>query len=309
MCYSSLRPYQNEDALFYYLHFSVTNKQLHFMKTGKRFTLVLFTCSLWLTNLCAYGQLTPLPYYENFDTSANVRWTAYQLGTTNPDDFPWNITVHNPYSPAFSMMHTCNTGTTQANDWAVCRKAFSFATGGKIDSIRSWITATAPPATGDTIGIYLLTGSEDPGTTSAKTLLYDFRGANFQTDSWIKTTNITIPPTPGMSFIAFRYKTANNCINIFLDNMHVSGNTGTGIIPKFKAGEDFNITPNPVVNNLTIQSKEQVEVINIYDLAGRKMHNQPFQPTIDVAFLAQGTYVLELIGQDGKRGMQKIVKQ
>lgn len=279
------------------------------MKTGKLLMLAIITFSLGLTNRQAYGQTPPLPYYENFDTSATARWTAYQLGTTNPDDFPWNITVHNPYSQAFSMMHTCNTGTAQANDWTVCKNSFSFATGGKIDSIRSWITGTQPPATGDTIGIYLLTGNRDPDLASAKILLHDFRGSNFQTGSWVKTTNITIPPTPGTSYIAFRYKTANNCINIFLDNMRLSGNAATGITPVFKADEDFKTVPNPVINNLAIQTKEQFEIINIYDVVGRKVFTQFFQPTINIAALQQGTYILELIGKNGQRGIQRIVKQ
>jgi hypothetical protein len=279
------------------------------MKTRQFFMLVLIAFSLVLTNQCSYGQITPLPYYENFDSSANLRWTAYQLGTNDQDDFPWYITIHNPYSQAFSMMHTCNTGTAQANDWTVSKKAFSFGTGGSIDSIRSWITGTNLLATGDTIGIYLLTGNTDPGLASSKILLHDFRGSNFQTDLWVKTTNITIPPIPGTSYIAFRYKTANNCINIFLDNMHVSGNTSTGITSVFKAGEDFEAVPNPVVTNLTIQSKEQFEIINIYNVVGRKVHTQSFQPMINISFLHQGTYILELIDKNNKRGIQKIVKQ
>lgn len=279
------------------------------MKTKKLFILVLIAFSLVLTNQHSYGQITPLPYYENFDSSANLRWKSYELGTNNPDDFPWYITIHNPYSQAFSMMHTCNTGTTQANDWTVSKNSFSFATGGKIDSIRSWITSANPPATGDTIGIYLLTGNADPGLASSKILLHDFRGANFQTDLWVKTTNIIIPPIPGTSYIAFRYKTANNCINIFLDNMHLSGNGPTGVTPIYKAGEDFKIVPNPVVNNLTVQSKEQFEIINIYDIVGRKVHTQSFQLTINISFLPQGTYTLELIDKNKKRGIQKIVKQ
>lgn len=279
------------------------------MKTRKLFIPILIIFCLVMTNQRSYGQITPLPYYENFDSAANLRWTTYELGTNNPDDFPWYITIHNPYSPSFSMMHTCNTGTTQANDWTVSKKPFSFAAGGKIDSIRSWITGTHPPAPGDTIGIYLLTGNMDPDLASAKILLRDFRGANFETDTWIKTTDISIPPTPGTSYIAFRYKTADNCINIFLDNMHLSGNASTGITPVFKAGEDFTTVPNPVVDNLTIQSKEQFEIINMYDIAGRKVHSQSFQRTISISFLPRGTYILELIDKNKKKGIQKIVKQ
>lgn len=279
------------------------------MKITKIFILVLIVFSLLLPNQRSYGQTTPLPYYENFDTLANLRWTAYMLGTDDPDDFPWSITIHNPYSQPFSMMHTCNTGTTQANNWTVSKNAFSFATGGKIDSIRSWITSVTAPAINDTIGIYLLSGNMDPGLASSKMLLHDFRGADFQTDVWVKTMNITIPPIPGKSYIAFRYKTANNCINIFLDNMHLSGNASSSITPVFKGAEDFQTVPNPVINNLTIQSKEECETINIYDIVGRKVHSQSFEPTINIAFLSPGTYILELSDKNKKRGIQKIVKQ
>ncbi|WP_222165159.1 T9SS type A sorting domain-containing protein [Edaphocola aurantiacus] len=266
--------------------------------------------SIMLMQQRSYAQITPLPYYENFDTLANARWTAYRLGTNEPDDFPWYITIHNPYSAPFSMMHTCNvTGTAQANNWTVSKNAFSFVSGGKIDSIRSWITATNPPATGDTIGIYLLTGNQDPALASSVTLLHDFRGADFQTGAWIKTTDILIPPTPGQSYIAFRYKTANNCISIFLDNMQLSGNSPSGINPVSKTGIDFKVSPNPVTDNLTIRSEATIETITVYDIAGRKVHMQAYQPTINISFLSPGTYILELVDKDHKRGIQKVLKQ
>lgn len=280
-----------------------------FSKIPKRFFLVLAGFSLILMNQRSYGQTTTLPYYENFDTLANLRWTAYQLGTDDPDDFPWYITIHNPYSPSFSMMHTCNTGTAHANNWTVCKNAFSFASGGKIDSIRSFITSINPPAADDTIGIYLLTGNSNPDLATSKILLHDFRGIHFKTDVWAKTTDITIPPTPGTSYIAFRYKTANNCINIFLDNMHLSGNVSSGVSQVFPTAEDVKTVPNPVMNILTIQTKEQFEIVNIYDLTGRIVHTQSFQPTINIAFLSQGTYILELIDKNKQRGIQKIMKQ
>ncbi|RQO29676.1 hypothetical protein DBR32_15570 [Taibaiella sp. KBW10] len=279
------------------------------MKTMKPFILVLSIFSLLLMNKYTYGQITPLPYYENFDNSANLRWTTYSFGTVDADDFPWYITIHNPYSPAFSMMHTCNSSTTQANNWAVCQKQFSFTAGGRIDSIRTWISSVHPPAIGDTIGIYLLSGNPDPSLATSKILLQDFRGPNFQTDIWAKTTNIPIPPSPGKSYIAFRYKTANNCINIFLDNMHLSGSGPTGITERFKAGKDFKAVPNPVVNTLTIQSKQQFETVHIYDVVGQKVHTQTFARQIDISFLSPGIYFLELIDHNKNRGIEKIVKQ
>lgn len=257
----------------------------------------------------SYAQITPLPYYENFDTQAIARWTPYRLGTNDQDDFPWYITIHNPYSEPFSMMHTCTVPTAQANNWTVSKNAFSFAAGGKIDSIRSWITATNPPASGDTIGIYLLTGNQDPALANTVTLLHDFRGANFQTNTWVKTTDILIPPTQGQSYIAFRYKTANNCISIFLDNMQLSGNGSSSIKPVNKMGIEFKISPNPVADQLSIQSEVAVETINIYDLTGRKIHTQEYQPVINMSFLTSGTYLLELVDKDKKRGMQKVMKQ
>ncbi|PSK93033.1 T9SS type A sorting domain-containing protein [Taibaiella chishuiensis] len=278
------------------------------MNAKQHLILVWIALTLALANRAA-GQITPLPYYENFDNAASSRWTAFSLGTSDPDDFPWNITIHNPYSAPFSMMHTCTNGTAQANNWTVCKNAFSFTSGGKIDSIRSWITANNPPATNDTIGIYLLVGNANPALASTAILLHDFRAANFQTGSWIKTTNINIPPTPGSCYIAFRYKTANNCINIFLDNMQLSANVGTGILPVYKAGDDFIIAPNPAVKDLVIRSKHDFEQIHIYNIAGQRVHTQAFQPAIDISYLAPGAYILELIDRNKQTGIQKIVKQ
>lgn len=280
------------------------------MKTLKTLIPLLILLSVMLLPQPSVAQITPLPYYENFDTQAIARWTAYRLGTNDPDDFPWYITIHHPFSEPFSMMHTCEgTGTAQANNWMVSKNAFSFAAGGKIDSIRSFITATSTPATGDTIGIYLLSGNQDPALASTVTLLHDFRGANFQTGAWIKTTNIMIPPTPGQSYIAFRYKTAQNCINIFLDNMQLSGNGPNSLESVLSAGVDFKLSPNPVRDKLIIQGEGSFEKIQIYNTLGNKVYAQAYQATIDISSLSAGMYILELIDKDQKRGIAKFIKE
>lgn len=74
---------------------------------------------------------------------------------------------------------------------------------------------------------------------------------------------------PGNSYIAFRYKTASNCINIFLDNMQLSGNAPSAI-------------NDPA---------------------------QAFQPEIDLSALTAGVYFVELVDSRQQKSIHRIVKQ
>ena len=261
--------------------------------------------------LPATAQVTPLPHYMDFDNGRGQNWALFTNGGSNPDDFTWNITIHNPYSEPQVLTHTCNANSSGvADNWRVS-PAFSFASGGKIDSVRSFLSALGAPGIagpGDTIGIYLLKGSNDPALASSVTLLYNFWTSSLVKDVWVKTTNIVIPPTPGNSYIAFRYRTVNNCMNAFFDNLSISGNP-TAIQPIYKEGTDFVIAPNPAGSKINISTQKNFERLTMYNATGRIVYAAVYHPSIDIGMLPAGMYVLELADGNGRKGIVQVVKK
>ncbi len=73
----------------------------------------------------------------------------------------------------------------------------------------------------------------------------------------------------------------------------------------------WNIYPNPVENNLHIQSDAKIVAWNIYDLSGKIVMNglaDGKQASIDVSGLPAGAYVLKLVTAEG-RGVKRFMKK
>lgn len=251
---------------------------------------------------------TPLPYSTGFDTNPPAGWQVFRKGATVVFS-EWEQTGTNAYTAPFSLSHDYPVGGTSATDDWYVSPAFSFAAGGKIDSVRHYFSGFGVPQSGDTVAIYLLKGSADPAAATAKTLLYDFRDTKYANDNtWRKATNITIPITPGSSYIAFRYKTIVNWLDVKFDNLRLSGNA-TGVGEIYKAGAHFTTLPNPVADRLNIRTSEAFERVQLYDMTGRKVMAMTYQPVLNMETLPAGTYVLELVDKYEQKGRTLIVKQ
>lgn len=278
-------------------------------KTFIRSAVAVGTLMGTLISPASEAQVLSLPYYTGFDIiERNGEWSRYVKGATNDNDFPWSVMIHHPYSAPFSLLHTCdNGGGTTVDDWYVS-KAFNFPNGGQIDSLRCFLDAQDGPRAGDTVAIYLVSGAQDPAQASTRTLLYDYRGSTFVKNSWIKTTGIAIPPTQGNCHIAFRYRAVDNCMNVFFDNVAVSGRAATGIRP---AGDDthFTIAPNPVTDVLRISADRPFSQMRIYSAAGKLVYSGVFSESADVSGLAPGMYLVELTDKQSLRSRVRMIKQ
>lgn len=59
--------------------------------------------------------------------------------------------------------------------------------------------------------------------------------------------------------------------------------------------------PNPVINELQVESKENIESFQIFDHVGKQISTlQPFSNTIDVSNLKSGMYQIEFVSSKGK---------
>lgn len=75
-----------------------------------------------------------------------------------------------------------------------------------------------------------------------------------------------------------------------------------------KLSRKFNISPNPVVDILTIDTDELWSLIEIYNQSGQCILKTTITH-IDVSFLPQGLYVIHAISEDGLMKQTKFIKQ
>lgn len=267
---------------------------------------ILTFCALYMAaGPLSLAQTTPLPYITGFENAPSL-WQLIRKGHADPF-YKWTISNINAYS-GNSLYHGYPVGGTFATDDWYVSPPFSFAAGGKIDSLRHFFSGFGNPQAGDTVAIYLLNGNADPDLAS-KTLLYDFRDAKYVPDhTWNKTTNITIPPTSGSCYIAFRYRTVNNWLDVRFDNLGISG-ISTGVHHIYMVGKDFTTVPNPVINSITIHTRVAFRQVNIYNITGKTVYSHPFQSTIDLSHLPAGPYFLELADGNQQKGFLSIIKQ
>ena len=249
---------------------------------------------------------TSLPFVEKFDpTTPPMGWQLIRKGDPNPF-YMWDISSINGYDGNYLFHNYPVGGSAATDDWYVS-PPFSFASGGKLDSVRHFFSGFGIPQAGDTVAIYLLQGSSDPALAT-KTLIHDFRGTNYTADAtWNKTSNIVIPATPGTSYLAFRYYTVANWLDVKFDNVGLSGN-GVNSVANLYNGADFTIAPNPMTNKFTIKTATSFVWLKLYDAQGRVVRSEHFESVVDISALPSGAYFLELTDGDQKRGFTTIRK-
>lgn len=76
---------------------------------------------------------------------------------------------------------------------------------------------------------------------------------------------------------------------------------------KFNVSQNFTLYPNPAQSVVTIQSDENVELIEIYTLGSSRILATK-EKQIDVSNLPKGAYIVKLTTSEGKVGVNKIIK-
>lgn len=244
-----------------------------------------------------YSQ-TALPYFTGFDNSAQQSgWQIIRKGVIST--YNWNYSSFNSYSAPNTLAHFYPVdGTAYTDDWFVSPE-FSFPDGGKIDSIRHHFSGFGAPVTGDTIAVYLLTGSPDPAQASSKIILFNYVANYVNDNTWHLDTNIEIPATAGSSYIAFRYKTIISWLDVLFDNVAVSG-VSSGIAENNDPFDKIAIFPNPANHILTVSGNISASAtISIIDINGKVTRSvSPSglngRDIIDISGLNKGLYFLKI---------------
>lgn len=280
------------------------NRNLHSLLTS---LLVFLTLGL--------SAQVDLPYYTGFDdASERAGWRIYRTGENALAN--WAIGTVGGFSPTSAINHDYapSTGATLADDWYVS-PGFLLPEGGTLDSVRYYFSGFSVPADDDTIGIFLLTGSQDPEAASSITLLADFRGDEYVADATYRLLNeIALAPTPDSAFIAIRYRNAevsSRWLTVRFDNIAISSQT-TAVDPPLQ-GLIMSLYPNPANDVVNIVHADEAGVIVMRDYRGRviqqmKIATGQTMTSIFVGNLAGGFYCATLL-QGGRESSAVFMKE
>jgi hypothetical protein len=272
------------------------------MKNNLYLTLALF----FLSAALAHSQVQ-LPYSTGFDNAVEQDgWNTYRLGAIGQFN-NWGYNSMNPHGAPLSIYHNYPVGGTSfTDDWFVS-PMMNLESGGMIESVWHAFAGFGLPQTTDTVAIYLLIGSPNPGLATERILLHDYR-ADYQNDNtWYETEDIPIPAAASISYIAFRYKTVVNWLDVKFDDISISA-TVTGVDEHLQSAIDVQVYPNPASELIRLKSYclgmgEQVD-ISIYNSSGIKVKEVSRVPMtdvqIDTSTLPSGAYLVEIVHNGGR---------
>lgn len=259
----------------------------------------LFIACLFFLGLSAKAQVT-WPYFTGFDDAVQQSgWAEYKKAATTFSHWSYSS---GGFSDPFCVSHdySPSTGITLTDNWFVS-PLFTIPAGGKLDSVRYRFSGFSQPVAGDTVALYLLTGSQDPALATSKQLLFDFRGTEYITDNtYRQKTNISLPANNEDCFIAIRYRNtdcSSKWLTVSFDNFALSRNGNAGIKNSETNGETLRVYPNPSNGIFFIDHSQPVDRVEVFDAVGNKITDikeTKASTKVDLSRQPKGLYILRL---------------
>lgn len=258
---------------------------------------IIITISFVLIAQLGLKAQVALPYYSGFDTPAEkAGWVEYKKAATTFSH--WGYSTGHSAPSSIGHDYSPSTGITLTDNWFVS-PAFFIPNGGTLDSVWHMFPGLSQPAAGDTIALYLLTGSSDPDLATSKTLLFDFRDTNYISDNTYRfKANIPLAASSDSSFVAIRYRNSDcssRWITVHFDNITISANNTTNISMLNETANKINIHPNPTNGKIFIDSHQQLSSLEIYTATGKQIYSEKFpqvNTTLDLSSYNKGVYFL-----------------
>lgn len=236
-------------------------------------------------------------------------WQLYKLGA-EPSPFNlWDFENSIGHTGAYTMVHYYPVGATaETDDWFVSGE-FNFAGGGNIDSIWTLYAGFGTPMGIDTVALYLISGNQDPSLASTQQLLHLFTDSAYQNDNtWRKISNISIPPTSGNSYLAFRYKTMNNWLDVKFDDLGFTINWPQSINELSKNELGLKVFPNPSHGEVKLTWKsDEATSIEFVDLLGKLVLTSTAFNSFQTSEISKGIYFVTVQNQYGNSTKKLLV--
>ena len=249
------------------------------------------------------SELFAQTYKTGFDNSTEQEgWVEFRVGA-NDMFYEWEYSSFNAYSAPNCISHNYPVGGSEVSDDWFVSPVFDFSEGGKIDSVWHNFAGFGLPMDGDTVAIYVLNGSADPDLATSKTMLYNYVDTNYANDNtWTLDTNISIPNLSGQSYIAFRYKTIVNWLDVKFDDIVITQNISTSVVPMNLDQSLVQIFPNPAIDFVSLKYSDDLSVnnISIVDMTGKKVRFfSKNEKTLNLIGLESGLYILRINTDQG----------
>lgn len=229
----------------------------------------------------------------------------------------WALASKYTVSKPYSVVHTYaeDIPGCSADDWYVS-PGFRPKNGAKIEQLSFCSTSLASNVKeGDTIGVYLLIGNQNPEKASKRVLLYDFRDDNYyyEEEEFRKVTDIAIPASEEMCYLALRYKNqdiSKNLYTFYFDDIILSDVTLAGA-ETIAPVSQLKLFPVPCREEAVLSGLQGPAVIRLLDSMGSELlriNATDATCTIDTRSLPAGNYVVA-VENSGRSENLRLIKQ
>lgn len=234
-----------------------------------------------------------LPYSTGFATQADQDfWQVYRVGPEQNPSYSWVF-------ESGHMQHYYPVGGSDVTDDWMVSQAFDFGTPSFVDSLQFRGAGFGTPFGDDTIALYLLKGSRNPDSATTKTLLHVFTDSSYMNDNvWYTHTNITIGSHAEPCYLAFRYRTINNWLDVSIDNLHLDA---VSVGMEELQALQLQVFPNPATDVVQLKgvAPAQVTEARIYNTAGQLMFTNSHTNQLNISNLIAGVYIIEVRTLEG----------
>jgi hypothetical protein len=260
--------------------------------------------SLLLTVSIALNGQIQLPYTASFDNLAEQNsWKQYKLGQETGLSYWEFLLIDQSVPDSFSLSHNYPVGGTKTTDNWIVSPELDMTKGAIIDSLFHLMNSLGgvTPQAADTIALYYLEGNRDPSLATKKEIVYDFLRTDFKVDNtWYSKSALKIPYMAKSGYLAFRYKTIVNWLDIKLDNIQVSPEIKS-TVQRINNNIAVAIYPNPTSGVIKFRTDLSGDFeVSILDFSGKLIVKETVNTDseLHIEYLSKGVYFVEVLIQN-----------
>lgn len=255
-------------------------------------------------NLASYG-LSPITYSWNTTPVS----TTQNINSLDPGTYTCTVTDATGCSSTVTQTITGPPNITHSQTAAICNGE-TFMVGPHAHTTSGTYNDVFTAANGcdSTVTTVLTVTTPNIGITSnADNLSSNAVGAQYQ---WLdcstnygpvsgETSQIFVPDVDGAYAVQV---TVNGCVDTSSCVVFLNAGLDNNVL------STINCYPNPVTNQLQIDSKENIVSVTLIDLSGKELKVELVQNAINMSELSKGVYTLKIQTGSGRQEIKQIIK-